>query len=486
MRNQTTRKRIPLQRYWTTRYFITLIIGLLIVTIVSAWWIRHTTLEDRVHMMEIMAEEIAHQVVSGQPNDKQALSDIEIRAFLTDPGKYMNMKSNPSIFITNVEGDLLYQNKQAIADSFQLNPTILMQKEDVKEIEIAGNSDKVYLVKKPVTVNNTLLGWVVLLEWKGHLSEVNQEYKQLFIVIVALGLFGWLAIYILSKRLSNPITEMAQAAEQIKEGNYQITLKEDVQELEVYELIHAFKEMSQRLEQLEMLRTELLAGVTHELKTPVTSISGLIQAVNDDVVEGEEAKEFLRISLEETAKMEKLVEDLLAFNAFAADTLPLVKTTELLNELIHRTIHRWEVTQDGEKVEDWTIDITMTSDEMYANIDPIRIEQIIVNLLNNARDARQGKLEIAIRLSETEENVYLDVTDHGMGIPSSEQPYIFERFYRGKVKQSQISEIGLGLAFSKMIAQAHGGDLMLITSTKNKTTFRLILPKETDENHHPL
>src|SRR5690625_4988279 len=209
-----------------------------------------------------------------------------------------------------------------------------MQKEDVKEIEIAGNSDKVYLVKKPVTVNNTLLGWVVLLEWKGHLSEVNQEYKQLFIVIVALGLFGWLAIYILSKRLSKPITEVAQAAEQIKEGNYQITLKEDVQELEVYELIHAFKEMSQRLEQLEMLRTELLAGVTHELKTPVTSISGLIQAVNDDVVEGEEAKEFLHISFQEAAKMVNMIDDLLAFHVFAANTIPLSVERRSINEVI--------------------------------------------------------------------------------------------------------------------------------------------------------
>src|SRR5690625_7873258 len=101
MRNQTTRKRIPLQRYWTTRYFIRLIIDLLIVTIVSAWWIRHTTLEDRVHMREIMAEEIGHQVGSGQPNDKQALPDIESGAFLKDPGKYMNRNRSPSIFRSN-------------------------------------------------------------------------------------------------------------------------------------------------------------------------------------------------------------------------------------------------------------------------------------------------------------------------------------------------------------------------------------------------
>src|SRR5690625_4197636 len=320
-------------------------------------------------MMEIMAEKMQNQVVSGQQNDEQALSDLEIRAFLTDPGKYMNMKSNPSIFITNVEGDLLYQNKQANADSFQLNPTILMQKEDVKEIEVAGTSNLVYLVKKPVTVNNTLLGWVVLLEWKENLSEVNQEYKQLFILITALALFGWLAIYILSKRLAKPITQVAQAAEQIKEGNYQIMLQEDVKALEVYELIQAFKEMSQRLEQLETLRTELLAGVTHELKTPVTSISGLIQAVNDDIVEGEEAKEFLQISLQETGKMEKMVDDLLAFNAFAANTIPLVVEKCSINDVIATCVQQWKMIQENSRI---TVEMSLLVEDVEAPVDDIR------------------------------------------------------------------------------------------------------------------
>src|SRR5690625_7312613 len=380
-------------------------------------------------MMEIMAEKMQNQVVSGQQNDEQALSDLEIRAFLTDPGKYMNMKSNPSIFITNVEGDLLYQNKQANADSFQLNPTILMQKEDVKEIEVAGTSNLVYLVKKPVTVNNTLLGWVVLLEWKENLSEVNQEYKQLFIVIAALALFGWLAIYILSKRLSNPITEMAQAAEQIKEGNYQITLKEDVQELEVYELIHAFKEMSQRLEQLEMLRTELLAGVTHELKTPVTSIIGLIQAVNDDVVEGEEAKEFLHISLQEAEKMEKMVDDLLACNAFAANTVPVSVEKRSINEVISICVQQWLVTQENNGLE---VKVNELQEDVELQIDHLRIEQIIVNLLNNARDAQQQDGNISLIMRESDKIIHIDVADKGNGIHETEQPLIFERFYRGK------------------------------------------------------
>src|SRR5699024_1691908 len=169
----------------------------------------HSALEDSLQLMEIMAEEIAQETVSGEPRNEQDLADANVHEFLTDPGKYMNIESNPSIFITNVDGEILYQNQESPKPGFQFNPTILIEEKD-----------DVYLVKKPITVNQSLLGWVVLLEKKAPLQAVNQEYKQLFIMIGALALFGWLAIYFLSKRLAKPITDVAKAAEQIKEGNY--------------------------------------------------------------------------------------------------------------------------------------------------------------------------------------------------------------------------------------------------------------------------
>jgi len=476
--NEKSVRKIPLQRYWTTRYAITLAIGLLIVTIFSAWWIRHSALQDRLQLMEVMADEIANEVVSGRPNSERDLSDVDVRELLSNPGKYMNMKSNPSILITNVDGDMLYQNSQANQVSIQLNPSILMEEAAVTKLDVTGNSEDMYLVKKPITVNQTLLGWVVLLEWKGHLQEVNQEYRQLFIMVAAVAVFGWLAIYFISRRLARPITEVAKAAEQIKEGNYDITLKEDVAEKEVYELIHGFKEMSQRLHQLETLRTELLAGVTHELKTPVTSISGLIQAVNDGVVTGEEAKEFLQISLDEATKMEKMVEDLLAFNAFATNSLPLTLEKESINDMIKTCMEQWNMMKENEHVQ---VNLSLLKDDVEVMVDPIRIEQIIVNLCNNAKDAQNDEAVISVVLQEENEHILMDVIDQGTGIPEAEQPFIFERFYRGKEKQAKTSGFGLGLAFSKLIAQAHHGDLQLVQSSKKGTTFRLLLPKSVSE-----
>src|SRR5699024_3824015 len=130
-----------------------------------------------------------------------------------------------------------------------------------------------------IEMDEEIIGWVVMVDSRQNLSRVNQEYTLLAIMIVSLALLGWGAIYILTSRLSKPIKDMAKAAKHIANGNYQIELANKGNEKEVYELAQSFTEMSKKLERLEALRTELLAGVTHELKTPITSISGLLQAI---------------------------------------------------------------------------------------------------------------------------------------------------------------------------------------------------------------
>src|SRR5699024_4275143 len=105
-----------------------------------------------------------------------------------------------------------------------------------------------------------------------------------------------------------------------------------------------FKEMAIKLEKLENLRTELLAGVTHELKTPVTSISGLLQAIRDGVVEKEEAAEFLDISIQESEKMKKMVEDLIALNAFATQAMPIDIEIVDVNETTRKFIRDCKIT----------------------------------------------------------------------------------------------------------------------------------------------
>lgn len=470
-------KKVSLKRYWTTRYVLTLAVGLIVVAIISAIWIRHTTFENRLEMMQVMAKQTANQVVQNETGrgDDSSLDEFDVRAFLQDPGKFMQMPSDPSIFLVNVDGDVVYNNDSVEPITRRLDPEVLDTSDEMETFYSEEKEDTLYMIKEPIQVNGSAIGWVVFLELKGNLTSVQQEYQPLIIMILTLAVLGWLAIYLLSMRLAKPITNVAAAAEQVKEGNYDFTLPESVPEKEVDDLLSSFKEMAEKLQRLEMLRTELLAGVTHELKTPVTSISGLIQAVKDGVVEGEEAEEFLNISLQESEKMKKMVDDLVAFNTFVADAIPLEWETYEINDLTKTILHSWDINQETNV----QLEFHPFSEAVNISVDSIRFEQIIVNLLNNAKDSvKESPVHISVSIVKKDINMMIRVTDNGPGIPEKEQPYVFERFYRGETKKLAVSGFGLGLPFSKMIAQALKGDLILQESSSKGTTFQIQLPME--------
>ncbi|OYD06765.1 histidine kinase dimerization/phospho-acceptor domain-containing protein [Paludifilum halophilum] len=141
-------------------------------------------------------------------------------------------------------------------------------------------------------------------------------------------------MYFLTKTLSRPVVQVAKAAKQIEEGNYEISLPPEKPQREVNDLVQSFQTMADRLEHLEKLRTELLAGVTHELKTSVTSISGLLRAVKDGVVSNKEADSFVETALEETERLQTMVTDLLELNSFSAKGVPLEVDTHSFYEVV--------------------------------------------------------------------------------------------------------------------------------------------------------
>jgi len=232
--------------------------------------------------------------------------------------------------------------------------------------------------------------------------------------------------------------------------------------------------MADRLHWLETLRTQLLACVTHELKTPVASISGLLQAMKDGVVSGEERERFLEVCLADSKRLQKMVSDLLEFNRFAGNAVAVVKETRDLPALVGEIAERW---RDGQREADVRVEVETASDaaDWRTRTDPGRVEQILVNLLNNARDAMEGGV-IAIRLLADSSRYRIQVRDTGHGIPREEQLDIFEPFYRGRQKQSKVRGLGIGLPFSRLIARSLGGDLVLTDSSPAGSTFTLLLP----------
>ncbi|MGB2994357.1 MAG: ATP-binding protein, partial [Paenisporosarcina sp.] len=117
--------------------------------------------------------------------------------------------------------------------------------------------------------------------------------------------------------------------------------------------------------------------------------------------------------------------------------------------------------------------------EIDSTIDPLKVEQILINLAQNALHAIQADGHINVTIKETDHSIEIYIKDNGSGISMEEQPFIFERFYRGNAKKLKVRGLGLGLSYSRMIARANGGDLLLVESSKDGSIFCLTLPKAT-------
>ncbi|TGV28968.1 HAMP domain-containing histidine kinase, partial [Mesorhizobium sp. M00.F.Ca.ET.186.01.1.1] len=329
---------------------------------------------------------------------------------------------------------------------------------------------------KDLEYNDNVIGKVILLFPETDIKIGREHLQYLVIMLGSLGVLGWAVIYFHSRRLSEPIQNVVLSARKIVEGNYDVTITKPIKEREIHELVYTFKEMADRLRQLESMRTELLAGVTHELKTPVTSISGLVQAVNDEVVSGAEQKEFLEICLRETKRLQKMVEDLLDFNSFAVGAITVQQEEQNISKLVKEIASQWRIVQELEGI---VFEIVVPEKQLLLFVDSGRVQQILTNLLNNARQAvgkagARGNIQLV--MYETEHAVCIDVKDNGNGIPVEEQPLVFERFFRSSNKKDKVRGLGLGLSYSRLMAKALGGELVLASSNEQGSVFTLALP----------
>lgn len=466
-------------RYWTTRYLLTLCIGLITIGILSFFWLQYYEKQKQLDYMDLLAADTAELVVV----DGKLAPDYDLFSIVERKQKMIPFKDKPCFI-------LLDDNKRVISSSmyYDVNGEIMSHLQ-----RFAGGADRTdsfrigpgpglsfYAVQKEVEHNGRTLGWVIILQPEKLLVTAPWQVHLLIILVLSLGLLGWAVIYLLTRRLYRPIGVVVNAAEQIVAGNYDLNLYKGVKEQEIYELMNAFEEMAKRLKQMELMRTQLLAGVTHELKTPVTSISGLIQAVQEDVVSGEEAKEFLDICRHETNRLQHMIEDLLEFNSFAVGDFKVHKEMVQLQELVKDILRQWELTQEARCVK---VSLSSNKEELEVCTDPLRLQQIMYNLLNNARQASdassvdmEANPRIEVDIMMTGQEIILDVKDWGNGIPAAEQALIFERFYRGEGKKHKVRGLGIGLPFSRMMARSLGGELLLLRSGQGETVFRLVLP----------
>ncbi|WP_173915867.1 two-component system histidine kinase PnpS [Halobacillus sp. Marseille-Q1614] len=234
------------------------------------------------------------------------------------------------------------------------------------------------------------------------------------------------------------------------------------------------------MKKLEQMRKDFVANVSHELKTPITSIRGFSETLLDGAMKDEAMLErFLQIILKESGRLQSLIQDLLELSKVEREdfhlTLEQIKFHKFLLDLVPL------IEQQADKKK---INIRTEIDgEAIVEGDSSRLKQVFINLLSNAVNYTGEGGEVKLAFEEHEDEVFVRVTDNGVGIPEEEISRIFERFYRvDKARSRNSGGTGLGLAIVKHIVEAHHGTVQVESKIDQGTTFTVILPKEFTNN----
>ncbi len=279
-------------------------------------------------------------------------------------------------------------------------------------------------------------------------------YRELWLAYGLAAALATLLAYLVARWLSAPLHEMNLAATDIARGNFKRRVRVHGAD-EVGQLAASFNNMAQRLDRIEETRREFLSNVSHELRSPLTSIQGFLQAVMEGAVPAGEEARYLSLAFDEGLRLTRLVRDLLDLSSIESGNFQLSLAEVAPKEVILRTIAALEPQFMAKKLEPV---LNLPERELRVQADADRLEQILFNLLSNAIRFSPvgGRVEVACRSAGT--GLQVEVTDHGPGISPTDLPHIFDRFYKADpARTTAAGGTGLGLAITRELVKAHGG-----------------------------
>ncbi|MFC1941811.1 sensor histidine kinase [Chloroflexota bacterium] len=277
--------------------------------------------------------------------------------------------------------------------------------------------------------------------------------------------------FILSRRILAPVKALTLAARRLGKGDFSQRVHSS-DKGEVGELALSFNSMADDLEHTEQLRRNMVADVAHELRTPLSNLSGYLEAIRDGVIKPD--SDTIHSLNEEASTLSRLVDDLQELNLVDAGKLNLNFHQEDISELINQVV---TALQHKARIKNINVSTSLPDKLTPVSIDSHRIKQVMHNLLDNAvaHTGHGGTINVS---AQQQDNVLkISVTDTGEGIPAEQLPNIFERFYRvDKSRTRSTGGSGLGLTITKRLVEAHGGKIEVKSELGKGSTFTFTLP----------
>ena len=311
------------------------------------------------------------------------------------------------------------------------------------------------------------------------ISRWNESFRQLALWTLAICVVAAFVVlfssYYTAKRIINPFVDMNHIVQCYSKGDFSQRIPVQGKD-EASQLGRSFNEMADQLKNLEVTRQSFVANVSHELRSPLTSMKGFLEAMMDGTIPPEEHDHYIDIVLSETRRMTAMVNDLLDLARIESGIITVNYEVFDINELIRRTLITFEARISEKQME---LDVRFANEQSFVYADSNQISQVLRNLIDNAIKYSPEGRTLLVSTYALRKEVYVTIRDTGVGIPAEDVPHIFDRFYKVEKAHTPSPQVGsgLGLAIVKKIIEAHGQSITVKSARGKGTQFTFTLEK---------
>ena len=327
----------------------------------------------------------------------------------------------------------------------------------------------------PITKNLTTKGYVSIhLPMTVIIDQKESVLGPVHIVFAILLLCSLMILGLFSHSVYRPLKKITAGANEYAAGNLDYNIPVTTND-EMGYLADTLNYMSGELSKSGEYQHKFVANVSHDFRSPLTSIKGYVEAMTDGTIPPELHEKYLKIILFETERLTDLTHDLLTLNEFDTNHLLLNREVFDIHEMIKHVAASFEGVCTQKKI---SIELVFATKHLNVNADKRKIQQVLYNLLDNAIKFSDPDSIVTIETTDRGEKVYTSVKDNGMGIPRSALGKIWERFYKSDLSRGKDKKgTGLGLAIVKEAVQAHGENITVVSTEGVGTEFSFSLPK---------
>ena len=464
-------------RFSTWLYFlgfsvaIMSLLGFLLVVVIKPYY-----RDDRLNIIDVLSETMESLLLK---NDLSS-SDIESAARTI-------IGNNVCAVIYNENGSRIYYPPDSLGQLCMLDKPVTIGEETFTILNdpsafikrIRNENPYSLTLNSPITdiemllygkmIRTDLANYYLILNTplepiESYIDFIMNQYLYLALIVIGIAL---ILAFFLSRNLSEPIVKMKDEANKLAQGNYDVKFKTNSFS-EINDLASTLDDATDKLSKVNDLRKDLLANVSHDIKTPLTMIKAYAEMIKD--ISGEDPKkrnEHLDVIIQESDYLDRLVTDMSELSKLQSGVMEINRDNFDLKHCVDNVVLLL-----SKAINEKNISLVLNLADCVVYADEIKISQVVYNFLSNALKYSDDDSKIIIRSLADEEKVRLEVIDHGSGISEEALPYIWDRYYKvDKNFNRSVNSTGLGLAIAKAILEAHNASYGVDSKVGEGSTF---------------